>query len=423
MTGTTVNLAWQAEDPAPPGQCYLVGGAVRDTLLGLEVTERDWVVVGATPEAMVAAGFRPVGKDFPVFLHPRTGEEYALARTERKSGHGYGGFSFHAAADVTLEEDLRRRDLRINAMAADAQGRLVDPYEGAADLAARQLRHVSPQFAEDPLRVLRVARFLARFQPLGFGVAAETRALMQQLADSGELEHLVAERIWRETERALLSAAPAEYFRLLRETGALAVLFPELDRLFGVPQSPKWHPEIDCGIHALLAIEQSARLSDSLAVRFAVLCHDFGKGVTPDHVLPRHHGHEQAGLPLVDALCDRLKVPTALRELARAVTALHLLCHTAMQLRPDTLLKLFERLDAFRRPQRLEDFLLACEADARGRTGLEQEPYPQANYLREAFAAAQAVDVQALIAQGQQGADIGKALKAARIQAIAARRG
>ncbi len=409
---------WPGPAPHPPGITHLVGGAVRDEMLNLPVTERDWVVTGSTPERMAAAGFRPVGKDFPVFLHPVTGEEYALARTERKTGHGYGGFSFHADPEVTLEQDLARRDLSINAMARSAAGELIDPYGGAADIQAKCLRHVSSHFAEDPLRVLRTARFQARFQPLGFTLADETLALMQQISASGELPHLSMERCWKETEKALLSAAPAEYFRTLRACHALVVLFPEIDALFGVPQTARYHPEIDTGIHTLLALEQACRLSDSLEVRFATLCHDFGKARTPKIVLPGHHGHEKRGVPIIEAFCQRLKTPRALKEIAQAVAEFHLLCHKTRELRPETLLKLFERLDAFRRPQRLEVFLLACEADARGRTGLEDQPYPQARYLQQACAAALRVKPSDLVAQGHQGAALGRELRAARLRQL-----
>lgn len=406
--------------PAPniPGEVYLVGGAVRDELLGLNVHERDWVVTGSTPQAMLEAGFRPVGKDFPVFLHPQTGEEYALARTERKSGHGYAGFEFHTAPDVTLEQDLQRRDLSINAIARAVDGRLIDPWGGRRDIEQRRLRAVSPHFVEDPLRVLRLARFRARFHALGFEVEDNTKTLLEHIVSSGELEHLVPERVWRETEKALLSAHPAEYFRLLRRIGALAVLFPELDRLFGKAQNAKYHPEIDSGVHAMLAIEQSALVSDDLATRFAVLCHDFGKGVTPPDILPSHRGHEHRGVPLVEAFCQRLRVPKALEQSAKAVTKLHLLCHQARELRPETLLKLFEQLDALRRPERIDIFVDACLADARGRTGHETAAYPQADYLRRAFAALSQVSARDLLDQGLQGAQLGQALRLARIERL-----
>ena len=399
-----------------PGDCYLVGGAVRDDLLGLPIHERDWVVVGSSPQAMLDAGYKPVGKDFPVFLHPRSGEEFALARTERKTGVGYAGFSFQTAAGITLEQDLQRRDLSINAMARAANGDLIDPWGGLEDLRKRHLRAVSEHFVEDPLRVLRLARFKARFHGLGFELESSTADMLKHMVRGGELNHLTAERVWRETEKALLSDYPAEYFRLLREVGALAVLFPELDRLYGVPQTEKYHPEIDSGIHAMLALEQSALLGGDLETRFAVLCHDFGKGITPQGILPSHRGHENRGLKLVENFCDRLKISKTLRQTALAVTAHHLLCHQARELRPQTLLKLLENLDAFRRPQRLEIFVQACLADARGRHGFEQDPYPQADYLRQALKAASQVDIKQLVAEGHQGAELGTALASARIQ-------
>lgn len=409
-----MNHPWP--DPAPPGTTYLVGGAVRDELLGRTVSERDWVVTGSTPEAMVAAGFRPVGRDFPVFLHPKTGEEFALARTERKSGHGYAGFTFHTDPSVSLEQDLRRRDLSINAMARDKAGTLIDPYGGQQALAARELRHISEHFAEDPLRVLRTARFLARYAPLGFVIAEDTRALMLQISDSGELEYLSAERCWKETEKALLSDDPAAYFRSLRSCGALARLFPEVEALFGVPQTARYHPEIDTGIHTMMALEQATRLTPELDIRFAVLCHDFGKARTPDHVLPSHHGHERKGVPIIESFCQRLKPPRALKELAQLVAEFHLLCHKARELRPETLLKLFERMDLWRRPERLPRFLIACEADARGRLGLEDSSYPQAQYLTAALAAAQQANARELAKQGFSGPALGKALREARLK-------
>ncbi len=409
---------WSPIAPVPPGDCYLVGGAVRDALLDLPVHERDWVVVGSSPEAMQAAGYRPVGKDFPVFLHPVNGEEYALARTERKSGHGYGGFSFHTAPDVTLEQDLARRDLSINAIAQAADGRLIDPHGGAQDLRDRVLRHVSPQFVEDPLRVLRVARFHARLQALGFDVHPDTRALLKDIAASGELAHLTPERSWKETEKALLGPAPQAFFGLLREVDALGALFPELEALYGVPQTAKYHPEVDTGVHMQLALEQAARLSARLDVRFAVLCHDFGKATTPGFVLPGHRGHEKRGVPIVEAFCERLRVPRALKEIAVLVAEHHLHCHKALELRPQTLLKLFDALDLWRRPERLEAFLLACEADARGRTGLEDRPYPQADYLRAAATAASAVSARELLARGLEGPQLGKALRRERLAVL-----
>ncbi|WP_346838714.1 multifunctional CCA addition/repair protein [Microbulbifer sp. SAOS-129_SWC] len=396
---------------------YLVGGAVRDALLGRTVHERDWVVVGADEQQMRERGFSPVGKDFPVFLHPDTREEYALARTERKSGHGYGGFSVHAAPDVTLEQDLLRRDLTINAMAESESGELVDPYGGRADLDARLLRHVSPAFAEDPLRILRVARFAARYHHLGFTIADDTMALMRQMVEEGEVEHLVAERVWKEVSRALTEPAPDVFIRVLRQCGALAILLPELEALFGVPQPPKYHPEIDTGEHVLLALRAAPA---ELPVRFATLLHDLGKGVTPEEILPSHRGHEVAGLPLVREVCRRWRAPKQLAALACGVCEYHLHCHKAFELRPQTLMKVLRALDALRRPERFEQFLQCCEADARGRTGLADRDYPQADYLRAVRAAAAAVGPEALMAQGFAGAELGKALDRARIEAIAA---
>ena len=376
---------------------YLVGGAVRDKLLGFEKSDRDWVVVGASVAQMLDAGFTQVGKDFPVFLHPQTKEEHALARTERKTGPGYTGFAFNADPSVTLEEDLLRRDLTINAIAQDSDGNLIDPYGGVKDIENRVLRHVSPAFTEDPLRVLRVARFEARFAPLGFHIAEETMALMRQLSSSGELQHLVAERVWQEMEKALRSAAPAEFFRSLRACGALQVILPEVDNLFGVPQPPQHHPEVDTGIHVMMCLEQAAKLSDDTVVRFATLMHDVGKGVTPKDKWPHHYGHEQLGVPLIDAVCARLRVPKKYQQLARQVSQFHTHCHRAQELRADTMLRLFESLDAFRRPTQVAQFLLACEADSRGRTGFEDRDYPQAQILRGALIAAQAVDIKAVL--------------------------
>ncbi|MGB1580901.1 MAG: multifunctional CCA addition/repair protein [Nevskiales bacterium] len=398
---------------------YLVGGAVRDELLGLEVGERDWVVVGATPEEMAAQAYKPVGKDFPVFLHPQSKEEYALARTERKTARGYHGFDFYTGPDVTLEDDLIRRDLTVNAIARDLQsGELVDPYNGRADLEQRVLRHVSPAFAEDPVRILRVARFYARFLPLGFSVATETLELMRQMVANGEVDALVPERVWQETRRALMQAAPQAFFQLLRDCGALEKLFPELDALFGIPQPAKHHPEIDCGVHVLMVLEQAARMQAALPVRYACLCHDFGKGRTPSFVLPAHRGHEKAGLPLVEALSKRLRVPNDCRDLALLVTEFHLHVHRALELKPATLLKLFDRLDVWRKPERFEHFLQACECDARGRTGFEDRGYPQTNYLRQALQAALVVTAQAVVADGYSGKAVGRELAKRRLLAL-----
>lgn len=366
---------------------YLVGGAVRDQLLGRKVHEYDWVVVGATPALMLAHRFKAVGKDFPVFLHPDTHDEYALARTERKTAPGYYGFAVHADPSVTLEQDLLRRDLTINAIARAADGALIDPYNGLADLENRVLRHVSPAFSEDPLRVLRVARFAARYHALGFRIADDTLALMRRISTRHELNALAAERVWRETVRALGEPHPVEYFRVLRACGALAMLFPELDRLYGVPQTAQWHPEIDTGVHNEMALQQASRLSPDPHVRFAVLCHDLGKGITPDNILPAHHGHEESGAKLVKALCRRLTVPTAFRDIAVHTARYHTHCHRALTLKPTTLVKILMALDGLRKPERFEHFLLACEADARGRTGFEDTAYPQADFLRGALQA------------------------------------
>jgi tRNA nucleotidyltransferase (CCA-adding enzyme) len=400
-------------------QIYLVGGAVRDRLLGLPVQDRDWVVVGATPEQMTAQGFRMVGADFPVFLHPQTKEEYALARTERKSGRGYKGFTVYAGPDVTLEDDLRRRDLTINAMAEDADGRVIDPFGGATDLRQGILRHVSGAFVEDPLRVLRVARFAARF---GYAVAHETLALMREIVAAGELEQLVAERVWAELERALGERTPRRFFEVLRECGALARVLPELDALFGVPQPPEHHPEIDTGVHTLLVLEQAARLSGDARVRFAALTHDLGKGATPPAEWPKHHGHEERSVALVRALCQRLRAPNEYRNLALAVARYHGLCHRVAELRDATLFETLEALDAFRRPERVEAFVLACEADFRGRPGHETRPYPQAEAFRRAHAAARAVNTAA-VAAGKTGPAAGEAIRQARIEAIRRVRG
>jgi tRNA nucleotidyltransferase (CCA-adding enzyme) len=365
---------------------YLVGGAVRDELLGLPVRERDWVVVGAMPGDLTALGYKAVGKDFPVFLHPQTNEEYALARTERKSGPGYRGFVVSASPEVTLEQDLERRDLTINAIAKNMDtGEIIDPYGGRVDLQNRILRHVSAAFVEDPVRVLRLARFAARFAPFGFQVAPETLTLLREIAASGELDALVPERVWQETQRALTEKTPQRFFTTLQEADALRVIFPELDALYGVPQPAQWHPEIDTGIHTMMVLEQAARLSDDPIVRFAALVHDLGKGTTPKDILPRHIGHEVRSVDLVEQLCTRLRIPNEYRECAVAVARQHGKVHNALELRPSTLLELLEAVDAFRRPARFEQFLLACEADARGRTGFEDREYPQADYLRRAL--------------------------------------
>jgi len=400
-------------------QVYLVGGAVRDRLLGRPVRERDWVVVGADPSELIARGFTPVGREFPVFLHPETREEYALARLERKIAPGYRGFTTQFSPDVTLEEDLRRRDLTINAIAESESGEIVDPYGGQRDLEARVLRHVSEAFVEDPVRILRVARFAARFAPLGFQVADETMSLMRRMVESGEVDALVPERVWQETERALGEPRPDTFFETLRECGALRVIFPELAALYGVPQPARWHPEIDTGVHVMLALRFAAQAGASTAVRFAVLAHDLGKALTPPERWPSHRGHEEAGVPLIEALCSRLKVPTAHRELAVLTARHHTLVHRAAELRPATVLKLLESVDAFRRPDRFEELLAACEADARGRRGLEDRPYPQADLLRRARAAAAAVTLDEEERRGLAGAAIGERIRRKRLAAIA----
>ena len=399
-------------------QVYLVGGAVRDQLLGHPYHEKDYVVVGATPQQMLADGYQPVGKDFPVFLHPTTKEEYALARTERKSGQGYHGFEFYTDPSVSLEQDLIRRDLTINAMAMDDAGKLYDPYQGQHDLEARLLRHVSDAFVEDPLRVLRIARFAARYHGLGFKVAAETLSLMQTLAKSGELTALTPERVWKETSRALMEPHAEVYFEVLRECGALNVLFPEIDALYGIPQRPEYHPEIDCGIHTMMSLQQACKADYELDVRFAVLVHDLGKALTPKEELPRHIMHEERGIAPVTALCERLKVPTTTKQLALAVCKEHLKCHQALNLKPGTLWRLLQRLDVLRRPERVIAFVQACECDSRGRLGLEDRAYPQAQYLLDAMQVVRSIKAQDLPAD-IKGPDIGEMLIQRRIEAIA----
>ncbi len=396
---------------------YIVGGAVRDRLLGRPVADRDHVVVGATPDDMVALGFQPVGKDFPVFLHPDSHEEYALARTERKSGRGYRGFTVYAAPEVTLEDDLRRRDLTINAMAEDEQGALIDPFGGRHDLEARVFRHVSEAFGEDPVRILRVARFAARFS--GFTVAPETLVLMRRMVDDGEVDALVAERVWQELARGLMEPVPSRMLEVLRACGALARLLPELDRLFGVPQPPAHHPEIDTGVHVMRAIDWAAQQGYSLPVRFAALVHDLGKGATPREDWPRHIGHETKGVELVRDVCERLRVPNDCRELGVAVAREHGLVHRARELRAGTLVELLERVDAFRRPQRFEEFLRACECDFRGRPGYETRAFPEPDHLRQALRAAQGVDAGA-VARSVAPAQIREAVFQARARAVAA---
>ena len=397
---------------------YLVGGAVRDRLLDYPVFERDWLVVGATPEQMLEQGFRPVGKDFPVFLHPKTHEEYALARTERKTAHGYKGFAVDANPAVSLEEDLLRRDLTINAMALSEDDELFDPYGGQQDLQKRLLRHVSPAFNEDPVRILRVARLAARYAHLGFTVAEETRQLMQDMVTSGEANHLVAERVWAELNKALSEQTPAAFFETLKACGALAVIFPEIDALFGVPQPPKYHPEIDTGVHSLMALTQAAKLSAKPDVRLAVLLHDLGKALTKPEHWPSHHGHERKGLPVLEKFCRRLRVPKAVKTLCAQVMEYHTHCHRAFELRADTLTDMLQIIGAFKAENQLEDFLLACEADARGRTGFEDCAYPQADYIRTAAKTALAVDTRQALQANLQGPQIGVAIQNLRSQAV-----
>ena len=401
---------------------YIVGGAVRDRLLGEPVNDRDWVVTGASPQDMLDAGYLPVGKDFPVFLHPRTHEEYALARTERKTGPGYRGFEVHAAPDVTLEDDLRRRDLTINAIAQEADGTLVDPYGGQRDLAAKVLRHVSEAFAEDPVRILRLARFAARWP--AFTVAPETTALMRQMVAAGEVDALVAERVWQELSRGLMERAPARMFEVLRSVGALARLIPELDALFGVPQPPQHHPEVDTGVHTLMVLDRCAATAQPLPVRWACLVHDLGKGTTPADVLPRHIGHEGRGEKLIRRVDERLRVPVECGELALLTAREHTNVHASGKLDAKAVMRLLERCDAFRRPERFLQMLAACECDATGRLGLEHQPYPQRARLAAALQIAQDVDTRAVssqaIARGLTGPAIADEIRRARVAAIAA---
>ena len=399
-------------------QIYRVGGAVRDKLLNYPCHENDWVVVGSSPEEMVALGYRPVGQDFPVFIDPRSGEEYALARTERKSGVGYGGFTFHTSPDISLEDDLIRRDLTINAMAESADGTITDPYGGQQDLENKVLRHVSDAFAEDPLRVLRVARFAARYAHLGFTLAPETLQLMCTIVNRGEMTALVAERVWKETQRALCERSPDVFIATLKSCGALAVLLPEVEALFGIEQRADFHPEIDTGIHTLMALQQSALLTNKATIRFTVLVHDLGKAITPKEILPRHTGHEARGLPLVKQVCDRLKVPNQHRQLAMVVTEYHLMCHKSLEFKPENLLKLLTVIGALKSAEKLDDFLLCCMADAKGRKGLEKQEYAPNRYLREAREAAIAVQVTDLVSNGIKGADIGTQLKQRQIDAL-----
>jgi tRNA nucleotidyltransferase (CCA-adding enzyme) len=399
-------------------QVYLVGGAVRDRLLGRPVKERDWVVVGARPEELERDGYVPVGREFPVFLHPETHEEYALARLERKVGLGYRGFTTQFAPDVTLEDDLRRRDLTINAMAETLSGEIIDPYGGRRDLEARLLRHVSEAFVEDPVRILRVARFAARYADLGFRVAEDTLALMHGMTESGEVDALVPERVWKETERALSEHRPDVFFETLRSCGALKKIFPEIAALYGVPQPPRWHPEIDTGVHVMLVIRYAASIGAPTSVRFAALMHDLGKACSPREQWPSHRGHEEAGVPLIEDLCDRLRIPNAYRELAVLTARHHASVHRAAELRASTLLKLLETVDAFRRPERFRELLTACESDARGRSGLEDQPYPQRDYLLRARDAAAAVALSEEELQSLKGPFLGERLREKRLAAI-----
>ena len=397
---------------------YLVGGAVRDKLMGFTPTEHDWVVVGARPQDLESQGYKRVGKDFPVYLHPETHDEYALARTERKTKPGYKGFTVHASPEVTLHEDLERRDLTINAIAEDERGQLIDPFGGVKDIDNKVLRHVSPAFAEDPVRILRLARFAARFAHLGFTVAPETNDLMKNMVTNGEVDALVPERVWKEMERALAMPTPQRFFEILRGCGALERLFPELEALYGVPQPEQHHPEIDTGVHTMMVLEQAARLSGDTQVRFAALVHDLGKGITPKDQWPKHIEHEERGVALVENLCKRYRVPNDYRDLATHVTRYHLHYHRSLEFRANTLLKLLQNIDAFRKPKRFEQFLLACEADARGRKGLENRPCPQSELLRQAVNAASGINPRPLIDKGLQGKALGQELHRLKILAI-----
>ena len=403
---------------------YLVGGAVRDQLLGLPVKDRDWIVVGADPATLLSLGYQQVGKDFPVFLNPKTKEEYALARTERKAGAGYTGFICDFSPTITLEQDLIRRDLTINAMAQSEDGEIIDPYGGKQDLENRILRHISPAFSEDPLRVLRVARFAARYHSLGFKIASETLALMAELAQSGELQHLTAERVWLETEKALNEKNPEIYFETLHKTGALSVLFPEIDALYGVPNPVKHHPEVDSFIHTMLVLKQAVNLTENnpilnkSAVRFAAICHDLGKALTPQNILPHHYGHEQAGIKPTRTLCKRLKVPSYFQELAELTCEFHTHIHKAFELRAETVITLFNRFDVWRKPQRFQEFLQVCLADTRGRTGFENKDYPQIDYINQLLHSANEVDVQQVIADGFEKQEIRNELTKRRILAV-----
>lgn len=396
---------------------YLVGGAVRDQLLGIEVKDKDFLVVGSTPDEMLAKGFKEVGKDFPVFLHPKTGDEYALARTERKSGKGYKGFSVDFSSEITIEQDLIRRDLTINAIAQTESGEIIDPFNGQQDLKNKVLRHVSPAFAEDPLRVLRVARFAARFHHLGFTIAPETMLLMQDLSKN-EISELTAERVWQETQRALTTDAPWIYFEALRECGALKVLIPELNKLWGIPNPEQWHPEIDTGLHTMMVLEQATKKTKNPVIRFAALFHDLGKGETPKEEWPHHKGHEGAGVKVIQKACRRLKSPKEYQELAVQVSRYHLHCHKMFELRPNTILKVLKGLKAYRTPDFLKQFITACEADFNGRLYNEDKHYPQGELLWQCYEASKDIDNQELIAQGFEGKKLGEAIDRARLKGI-----
>lgn len=399
-------------------EVYLVGGAVRDRLLDRPVKERDWVVVGSTPKEMKRRGFRQVGKDFPVFLHPKTHEEYALARTERKTAAGYHGFEVDASESVTLEEDLLRRDLTINALAEAPDGSIIDPYNGLQDLEDRSLKHVSPAFAEDPVRILRIARFAARYSSYGFSVAESTNELMQNMVRSGEVDALVPERVWQELAKSLAEPTPSVFFETLKDCDALKRIFPEIDRLFGVPQTEKHHPEVDTGIHTMMVLQQACLLSDDIEVRFAALVHDLGKGTTPADVLPRHIDHEERSVELTLELCQRIKVPNALRDIGVITARYHTHIHRARELRSSTIMKVLEQTDAFRKPERFDNFLKACEADSRGRLGFEDRPYPQADAFRAWFQAAKDTDLKPAIDQKLKGEEMKNAIRKLRIAQI-----
>ena len=394
---------------------YLVGGAVRDKLLGLPVKDRDWVVIGATPKKMIEEGFEPIGENFPVFLHPKTNEEYALARTERKSGKGYKGFVFYSSPKVTLEDDLKRRDLTINAIAEDENGELIDPYGGEADLKNGILRHVSPAFVEDPLRVLRIARFAACF---GFKIADETIKLLHIISKSNELDTLTPERVWSEMEKALAGKYPTRFILALRSCNALKILFPEIDALFGIPQDKKYHPEIDVGRHTLMALNQSVQLSSDPIVRFSVLVHDLGKATTPKEQLPNHDGHETRGINIIDSFCERYKIPNKYHDLAACVSEFHIDCHQIQEMEPKEILERLEKLDAFRRPERFKKFLIACESDSRGRAGFEEKEFPQAKYFLNALEISRGVNVDLLANKSLKGKELGEALRKERIKIL-----